>query len=40
MSGDGGTRMLRGNANGDGELESTEHEISLFDIYLDFVSFY
>ena len=39
-SGDGGTGMLEGTANGDGELEGTEHELSKFYILLDSVSFY
>ena len=39
-SGDGGTGMLEGTANGDGELEGTEYEFSALDIYFEFVSFY
>ena len=34
-SGDGGRRILEATANGDGEMESTEHELSIFDISLD-----
>ena len=32
--------MLEATATGDGELESTEHELSIFDISLDSLSFY
>ena len=39
-SGDIYTWMLEGIANGDGELEGTEHELSAFNILLDSVSFY
>ena len=39
-SGDRYTGMLERIANGDGELEGTEHELSAFDISLDLVSFY
>ena len=31
--------MLEGTANGDGELEGTEHELSALDIYFESVSF-
>ena len=39
-SGDGGTGMLEGTANGDRELEGTGHEFSALDIYFESVSFY
>ena len=39
-SGDGGRGMLEATANGDGKLESTEHELSIFDILIDSLSFY
>ena len=39
-SGDGGTGMFEGNANGDGELEGTEQALSALEIYLEYVSFY
>ena len=35
-----GVGMLEGTANGDWELESTEHELSAFEILLDSVSLY
>ena len=38
-SGDGGTGLLEGTANGDGELEGTEHEFWASDIYCESVSF-
>ena len=39
-SGGRGTGMLEGTANGDGELEGTEHEFLAVDIYFESVSFY
>ena len=39
-SGDGDTGMLEGTANGDGELEGTEHEFLALDIYFESLSFY
>ena len=38
-NGDGGTRMLEGTANDDGELEGTELELSAFDISINFRKF-
>ena len=38
--GDGGTGMLEGTANSDGELEGTEHEFSALEIYFESLSFY
>ena len=37
---DGATGILEGTANGDGELEGTEHEFSALDIFFESVSFY
>ena len=38
--GDGGTEMLEGTSNGDGDLKGSEHEFSPLDIYFESVSFY
>ena len=38
-SGDGGTGLLEGTANVDGELDGTKHEFSASDVYYDSVSF-
>ena len=38
-NGDGGTRMLEGTANDDGEIEGTEHELAAFDILINFRKF-
>ena len=39
-SGDGGTGMLKGTANGNGEQEGTEHEFLALEIYFESVSFH